>query len=147
MVALAEFMKHRKKSKKLLKSQYTARDEKLCTTFKNWKIKFLMKTATPSRWIGLQKCQLNFKKMGKNCLKFIYFKNIGSSFDTRLNISAGSGPDFFGLERAQQYKLLARASSGLTLFQIFGLGRVRAFNQTLCSGSGFMCRAFRAFRA
>ena len=65
----------------------------------------------------------------------------------QVHTSAGSGPDFFGLERAQQYRLRARASSGLTLFQIFGIGRVQAFNQTLCSGSGFMCRAFRAFRA
>ena len=64
MVALAESMKHHEKSKKLLKSQYTARDGKLCTTFKDWKIKFLMKAATLSRRIGLQKCQLDFQKMG-----------------------------------------------------------------------------------
>ena len=46
-----------------------------------------------------------------------------------INNSAGSGPDCFGLERAQNYRLRARALSGFTLFQIFGLGRVRAFNQ------------------
>ena len=34
---------------------------------------------------------------------------------------------------------------GLLNFQIFALGRVRAFGLTQGSGSGFMYRAFRAF--
>ena len=63
-----------------------------------------------------------------------------------LKYSAGSGPDFFGLERAQNYRLLARALSGFTLFQIFGLGRVRAFNQSYVRARALCVGLFGHFR-
>jgi len=58
--------------------------------------------------------------------------------------SDGSGPNFFGLGQAQQ-NTSGSGFFGLLNFQIFGLGRVRAFGLTQGSGSGFLCRAFRAF--